>query len=178
MKEIADWLTHNPLVVIIVFVVGMVAGAIGIITGWKTFYREFLAKSVNLPVGLLLIFLALAGCLGALLRNNNEGPRKPNDFTTVVGQKFGVQQVVLDERAFVRCSFEGTELVFKGDGGVILKDCSFDNPRFTIGPVAARTIGFLMAMYKNPLTRPLVEQLFEDIKTGTVHGRVPVTKLD
>jgi len=83
----------------------------------------------------------------------------------IANKKYGVERVVVDGKHFVNCTFDGTELVFKGGKGFSLSGNHFKTyPRISFDGNAALTIGEMIAMYGDEGFRPIIEATFENIK--------------
>lgn len=174
MKELVAWLQSNPLAVLGMFVVSLVSGVMSIIVGWKSFYSDYLSKNVTIPVWLLLA-LFLAACLMAVNYSARKSkPKLDKELVSVEGKRFGVQQIEVDGKSFVRCEFSGTELIVNGKEGFGFDHCDFKQPRFTFGEHAGMTLSILTKMYADPAFRPLISSTMENIKSGTMPQAAPV----
>ncbi len=111
------------------------------------------------------MILILIGLLAAMLWP--AAGNHPRLMRTVQGESFGVQRVYVDGNRFVRCRFDGTELVITGKAGFVIQQCSFSEPpKLTVDGPAAMTFRALRELYKDPAFRPIVEATFEVLKTG------------
>lgn len=72
--------------------------------------------------------------------------------------------VILDGKHFTNCSFDGTELVFRGKISFSLSNNNFRAIRVTFKDDAALTIEAIIAMYADESFRPIIEHTFDDIK--------------
>ena len=165
MKKLSDWLQNNPIIVVLMFFVSVISSVIGISLGWKQFYTDYLSKSVDVPVWLIIFGLIFVPIVYSILRRG-DGITAEKELLKVEGKQFGVQQVVLDGKSFDRCEFHGTEIVFEGSLGCSLVRCNFDNPRFTFSRYAANTLSMLTLLYKDPAFKSLIEHTFDNIRAG------------
>lgn len=162
MRNLSQWLQTNPFIVVAMFIVSTLSGIAGLLLGWKQLYQDYLSKSIEIPVWLLLLcFLLLPGVV-AVYRSMLRSPKK--DLQKVEGKRFGVQQVVVDGRAFERCEFHGTEVVFQGTKNFSLTNCVFVSPRFSFDKHAALTVSALTGLYTDSSFRPLIEATIDNIR--------------
>lgn len=88
-----------------------------------------------------------------------------NKTKDIANKSYGVDRVVVDGKHFVNCTFDGTELVFKGEKGFSLTSNHFKTPpRISFDGNASLTVGELIAMYGDEGFRPIVDATFENIK--------------
>lgn len=167
MKELSEWLSSNPIIVLIMFLITIFGGVMGIILGWKQFYRDYLSKNLTIPVWLLLICFIFISILFLIFSNKNIEQEKIKELELVQGKTFGIQQVVLDGKRFERCSFDGTEMVFNADNGFSFNSNNMkSNIRITFNKSAALTLRALTALYSDKAFQPFVESTFKTIKEG------------
>ena len=106
MKALTLWLQNNPATILIMFVVAILGGIMIIILGWRTFYDDYLSKTVTVPVWLLILVLII-GCLFAVqLAGVQSGDTVVKELETIEGKRSGVQQSVLDGKKFERYQFD------------------------------------------------------------------------
>ena len=106
MKALILWLQNNPVTILIMFVVAILGGILIIILGWRTFYDDYLSKTVTVPVWLLILVLII-GCLFAVqLAGVQSGDTVVKELETIEGKRSGVQQSVLDGKKFERYQFD------------------------------------------------------------------------
>jgi hypothetical protein len=163
MDSLIQLLQNNPLIILIMFIITFFSGAITIILGWKKLYNDILSKKITLPIYaylIILFFVFLAIIFWPIIKN------QPKGYRTIEGESFGVQRVVLDGKRFINCSFDGTELVIKGEAGGEFNNNKLTNIRLTFDGPAAGTIFTLRALYSEPSFRPFIENAFEQIKSG------------
>jgi len=165
MRNLTNWLQTNPIIVLTMFIVSFTSGIAGLLLGWKQLYQDYLSKTVELPVWLFLLLpLVLPGLLATY--QSFVGKRKTSELVKVEGKKFGVQQVVLDGKAFERCEFHGTEAVIEGTDAFSLVKCEFHSPRFSFSKNAAMTLAVLTKLYSDTAFRPLIDKTIENIRSG------------
>lgn len=166
MKELSLWLQNNPTVVLIMFIVAVLSGIITIFLGWKSFYQDYLSKSITIPVWLLIIILFFSSLL-IVHFSGKESKYSPNkELIRIEGKRFGVQQITLDGYKFVRCEFDGSELVYNGSAAISLDTCTLKNSRITFGQYAENTLKTLTLFYADPPFRPIMEKTIDNIRTG------------
>ena len=132
---------------------GVVSSVIVAILGAAITY---LSKLPPVEVPLWVILAVVAFPVGwAVLR------RRPKELKPSVGESFGVERVPVDGRHFVRCEFEGSELVFDGRDGFSLENCTFVGPpRFSFGEISSITLQQCVALYHDPALRPVIAATF------------------
>ena len=81
-------------------------------------------------------------------------------------ETFGAEPLIADGRIFVNCRFNGTKLVLTGDGEVSFVGCAMNDVRFEFQGSAARTLRMLQTFYANPASRPMVEGIFNQIRSS------------
>lgn len=172
MKELTKWLQSNPIVVLTMFLISFTSGVAGIVLGWKQLYQDYLSKTIEVPIWLVILALLLLPGLRIAYRSLI-GRRTTKELLKVEGKKFGVQQIVLDGKLFERCEFHGTEVVFEGSNVFSLVQCAFHAPRFSFTKYAAMTLAALTKMYTDDALRPLIDQTIENIRAGTHPQAVP-----
>ncbi len=165
MKEVSKWLQSNPTLVMLMFLVSLTSGVIGIALGWEQFYEDYLSKSVEIPIWLLLLAALLTPLLVGFYRSVNFGTTG-KELIPVEGKQFGVERLVLDGKSFERCEFHGTEVIFEGANGFSLVRCNFHAPRIVFAKYAATTIGVLTTMYQDQAFRSLIDRTIENIRAG------------
>ncbi|WP_243555996.1 toll/interleukin-1 receptor domain-containing protein [Priestia megaterium] len=86
------------------------------------------------------------------------------ELETIEGQSFGVQQVFLDGKRFVNCTFDGSELVYKGEKAFSLESNRFETfPRIAFYGHAGITLNALKAMQKDEgVFREMVLKALQD----------------
>lgn len=157
--KLTDQLQRNPLVVFFMFIIALLSGIITVVLGWSDFYNDYLSKEIVIPLWMLLL-LGLIAAVFLIIKPTKRN--KPKGLITVEGEKFGVQQIVVDGKRFVNCEFDGTELVFKGEQAFSLEGNRFISPpRIAFTEHAGDTVAVLKAFYNTSEFRPYVAKLFE-----------------
>ena len=84
----------------------------------------------------------------------------------IIDQAFNGVSVNIDGNAYQRCQFSNCTLVYSGGELPPMEHCSLENCRWQFADAASRTIQFLSALYTDPASKPLVEQIFNSIRGG------------
>lgn len=159
MNKLSESLQKHPVIVLVMFLLSSISALVTIALGWKEFYSSFLSKEINLPVWMIFLMILL-GAITYIFR----GKRTPNlkEFETIEGKEFGVQPVEMDGKNFVNCTFDGSELVFRGTNGFNLQKNHFKTPpRISFQDYAATTMVVVKALHKDPSFRPYIEKTLE-----------------
>lgn len=161
MDYLTQLLQSNPLIILAMFLISVISSTMTIIFGWKRFYNDFLSKSVTLPVWLILsiIFVIFLVVIFKPALADRTARLK-----TIKGVSFGVQRVLLDGKRFVNCTFDRSELFYRGEAGCELKNNTLKDVHITFGGPAGRTLSSLANMYRVPSLRPLIDNTFSRIK--------------
>ena len=173
MNKLIEVLQNNSIIILVTSILTLLAAGMGIFLGWKKFYNNFLSKCITLPVYVYLIigfFVVLAIIFWPAIKD------RPKPLRTIKGETFGVQRILVDGKRFVNCKFRKTELVYRGEAGVSLENCSFT----IIGGIAfegpaASTVKTLKSLYAVPQFRPFVENTFKAIKAGKLPEAIPTS---
>ena len=176
MRQLSRWLQTNPIVNLLMFLVTLISSVAGIVLGWNQLYQDYLSKTVEIPIWLLLLGLLLLPVLLAGYRALYGRPLG-KELLSIEGKQFGVEQVILDGTRFVRCDFHGTEIIYEGQDVFSLERCEFNAPRFAFSKYAANTIFVLTKMYADPAFRPIIESTLENIRVGKTPQAVPPSSL-
>lgn len=147
------------------FIVSFVSGLAGLILGWDQLYRDYLSKSVEIPVWLLLLAILVLPSVRIAYRSLIS-EQKPKELQKVEGKRFGVQQIIVDGKRFERCEFHGSEIIFEGSDSFSLVKCEFYSHHFTFSKYAATTLGVFTALYRDTAFHPLIEQTITNIQSG------------
>jgi len=91
-----------------------------------------------------------------------------NEVNTITNKSFGVEKVSLDGNDFVNCQFDGTELLYKGEHKFGLQNCHMNSIRLLFAGHAGNTVTTLKDLYKDPAFKPLVEIMFQNIKSDSI----------
>lgn len=92
---------------------------------------------------------------------------------SVSGKNFGTERVILDGKRFENCTFHNTELIFEGTKPYSLIGCKLTNPTFSLAKYSALSTQMLSIIYKDPAFKGLVEQTFENLRSGTIPSAPP-----
>ncbi|AXN41272.1 hypothetical protein [Peribacillus butanolivorans] len=86
------------------------------------------------------------------------------ELETIEGKAFGVEQVILDGKRFVNCTFDGSELVYKGHDVFSLEKNDFTGHlRVRFADYAETTLGVLNALHSaGPEFKELISKTFVD----------------
>lgn len=94
------------------------------------------------------------------------------------GTTFKNERVELTGTHFHGCRFENCELVYRGDRPPTFQDNEFVDSVFVFTDAAVRTMYLLSNMYHaGSGGQQVVEQAFEDIRNGGIHGHEVATEL-
>ena len=171
MKNLADFLTKNPMVVVGMFLFTLVTTIVSFILTWNDFYRDYLSKSVTVPVWLALLVICFI-FFGWVVYGTRKKKQIDAPLILVADKEFGVEQVVTSGKKFLGCRFNGTEIIFDGQAQIGFESCGFTDQKFTFVGPAARTIAMLTGMYKDPSFQPIVDGIFMNIKSGELSKSV------
>lgn len=159
MNKLAESLQKHPAIILIMFLLSVISAVVTIALGWEQFYESFLSKEIRLPAWLVLLVI-FTGAIIYVFRDKS--PPTPKELETIEGKQFGVQQIEMDGKNFVNCTFDGSELIFRGTNGFSLQKNDFKTPpRITFQDYAGNTMAVMKALHKDPSFRPYIEKTFE-----------------
>jgi hypothetical protein len=170
MEVLIQFLKNSPVIILGMFIITVLSGIITIIVGWKRLRDDILLKKVTVPVYAYLVVLfsiALASIFWPAIEN------VPKGLATIKGESFGVQRIFVDGKRFVNCKFTKTELVYRGEAGTSLEDCTFEKIGITFEGAAASTVKALTGLYADRRFRPLIENTLNAIKEGKLPKATP-----
>lgn len=168
MDELIKRLQQHPKVILGMFLVTMLSSLMGIFLGWDKFYSDFLSKTLTLPVWIIIAALGIAALVRLYWPNRRAAP---SELLLVEGQKFGVQQIVLDGKRFLNCTFDGTELVFRGEAAFGLERNHFRTPpRFVFEGSAGICFLTMRALYQSDEFRSYLERSLSSTEDGANSG--------
>lgn len=176
LKNITNTLQNNPAIIIVMFIFSILSAVITVILGWNQFYNDYLSKTINTPVWLVILLFLLTCALFSFRREPIKAP-EIKELKNIEGKDFGVQRIPLDGHHFKRCTFTGSELIFSGRQPFSLSSNSLTDIKFTFSDEASNTITSLTKMYKDQAFRPLIDQTLENIKSGTTPAPPPITSI-
>ena len=88
------------------------------------------------------------------------------------GEAFENQRIELSGNRFHNCTFRNCELVYRGEPSPTFQDNEFIDTVFVFADSAIRTLYLLSNLFHaGEGGREVVEQTFEDIRQGAIHGR-------
>ncbi len=88
-----------------------------------------------------------------------------------VDQTFENERIELHGKVFRDCTFNNCELVYDGDRSPTFNNNKFIDSVFVFTGSAVRTLYFLGNIYHaGEGGREVIDQTFEDIKDGSIHG--------
>ena len=122
MNTLIELLQNSPIIILVMFIIALVSGIFTIFSGWKKFRDDILLKKITVSVYTYLVIfflMALAVIFWPAIKD------RPKPLRTIKGETFGVQRILVDGKRFVNCNFRKTELVYRGEAGVSLENCSF-----------------------------------------------------
>jgi len=189
--ETARKLARNPLGLVALFLV-LIYGIAGL---FLKFSGETLSTAQKWPfVWFMILFPPIVlGVFAWLVAKHSTKLYAPYDFKTeegyfrsltvsspsseksfagktaepelIQGRAFGSEEVLLDGKRFVKCSFKGSTLVFSGYHPVLFSETTFLDVSWKLDGPAALTINFLSGLYhSSDIGRKLVENTVENIR--------------
>lgn len=167
MEWLAKALEKNKALNVVMFFITLLGTVITIILGWKQFYVDYLSHEVSIPVWTIFLVLILAmifvvAVSGKRLRS------KSSPLEAISGQNYGVQRINAGGKRFVNCRFQGTQVILSVTRGLGFEHCSFDRVHFTWGEDESVMMLVLARMYADPAFRPLIEEMFDGIRTNNL----------
>lgn len=165
MKQLAEVLTKNPVIIVSMFIFTLLSTIAGLLVSWDDLYKDYLSKSISIPSWLLLL-LAIIVFFGWIVYGTRQKARVDASLELIADKDYGVERVSACGKRFINCKFDGTEIVFDGLAGLGFESCKFTNQRFTFTGAASQTISILAGMYRDPSFRPTVDQTILNIKSG------------
>lgn len=167
MKKLAEVLTKNPLIIVFMFFFTILGTLIGILVSWDVLYRDYLSKSVTIPLWLALLISVIV-FFGWIFYATRKRAQLELPMELVADKDFGVERVKACGRKFINCKFNGTEILIDGQSELGFENCKFNGPRFTFVGGAGRTIAILTGMYKDPSFRPMIDKTIDNLKSGNL----------
>ena len=159
MNKLAEILQRHPLIIVSMFALSLLSSVVTIILGWEQFYNSFLSKEISIPIWAYL-FAILIFAIYFIFRE--AAPKFTKELETIEGKSFVVQQVEMNGKRFVNCSFDGSELVFRGINGFSLEHNTFEvPPRISFQGNAGTTLAVMKVLYGDQNFRPYIEKTFE-----------------
>ena len=97
----------------------------------------------------------------------------------IENQTFENVVVNFDGYQYYKCTFNHCQLVYTGMGAADIRECTIraDCAWSFAGP-AQNAFNFLAALWKHPASRPLVEMVFQTIRTGVPPQPTPAPPPD
>ncbi|UXZ20687.1 ABC transporter permease [Pseudomonas sp. YeP6b] len=171
MKYLAEFLTKNPFIVVLMFCLTLIGVIVGLLVSWEVLYRDYLSKTLTIPSWLVLLIFVIV-FFGWIFYGTRKKQQADGPLELIADRQYGVERVNACGKKFLSCKFDGTEIVIDAQSGLGFENCNFSNQRFTFDGAAARTLAILTFMYKDPSFRPLVDATIANIKSGDL----PVSK--
>ncbi|NVZ95174.1 hypothetical protein HX819_28070 [Pseudomonas sp. D6002] len=165
LKGISEFLTKNPIVIVVMFIFTFLSTVAGLMVSWNDLYRDYLSKTVTIPIWLALFFV-LSIFFGWIIYSSRARSNREKPIELISGMKFGVERVFASGKRFVSCSFDGSEVVIDGERSFQMDTCEFNASRFTFSGSAQNTLEVLTVFYQSDAFRPIVESTLENIKSG------------
>lgn len=91
MNNLIEWLSQNPIIVLVMFIISLISGLMGIVLGWKRFFEDYLSKSVSIPVWIIVIIFISMPAIFAILVGSKPIEDEIKELSLVEGKKFGIQ---------------------------------------------------------------------------------------
>lgn len=86
-----------------------------------------------------------------------------------IDQTFEQQDVLLDGNEFIRCTFNGCRLIFRGDGGLVIDRPTLNASQWTFQGAAGATLKCLAALHAGGLEgQTMVEKVIDFIRKGAM----------
>jgi hypothetical protein len=104
-----------------------------------------------------------------------------NKTEEVRGRKFEKDNVEIDNKRFVNCTFNNCNLIYNGLGPTSFSKCTFHNSIWSLNKYASNTLGFMRAMYHKmgPEGRNMVEGTFDRIRAeDTDSNEMPTKRIE
>lgn len=169
MKNLSEFLTKNPILVVVLFLLSITSAIVTLLLGAEDIYNDYLSRSISIPAWFVLLFVIVT-CIGWVIYGSRTRLRRTRPHELVADVKFGVERIEVGNKRFLGCTFDGTELVIDGRP-FDFNGCHFVGQRFLFSGCAAQTLSIMAAMYRDPPFRPLIEGVMTQIKSDKVHGR-------
>jgi hypothetical protein len=170
LTKVIKHIQANQMQYIVAIAIGLIESAIlwNLAGAQGTSFIDFL--SARIPVrGWLLVFTSLLVIVVIAVLSGFLWPHVARkSIEDVVNKKLSIGSIRLDGKRFIRCEFDGSNLVYSGQRPVELEQCSLREVRLTLDGPAASTLNFLATMYRNmdEAGRKHLEAAVEDIRQG------------
>lgn len=175
MQKLLDFFQKNPYILLFSTALGLIGGVIGIVTGWTQFYAVLKTETTIPGWVILMVLMVFLGILSVKREKVKE--TEPETLVKYEGKTFGIQTIALDGKEFIRCEFNGTKLIYSG-GPFGLQYCVFTDFSLGLDGDAQRTLAVLTLFYQQyPVLRPMIDQTFENVRTGNHPMTPPTTQL-
>ena len=128
----------------------------------------FFFSRVSIP-GWLLVFICLLVIVIIAVLSGLLWPHMTRRLTEeVVNKKLSIGSVRLDGKRFIRCEFDGSNIVYSGRSPVNMEQCTLRGVRLTLDGPAGSTLDFLATMYHDmdEEGKKHLDAAFEDIRQG------------
>jgi hypothetical protein len=91
---------------------------------------------------------------------------KENVIKDIEGKTFNEGVVELDNKRFVKCTFNNSILTYKGNGAVSFNNCSFNGAKWSVEGYALNALIFLKSIYNGlgEVGEQMVEGTFNQIR--------------
>lgn len=150
-------LQKHPAIVFAMFSLSLISAILTIVLGWTQFYDSFLSKELYIPVWVLVLSLLII----VIIYMFRDTSIPTQELETIEGKDFGVQQIELDGKNFVNCTFDGSELVFRGKAGFSLQKNHFNTPpRIAFHDHAGITLAVIKSLQGDPIFKPTIDKTF------------------
>jgi hypothetical protein len=170
LTDATQWLARNPLGIVALFVV-LIEAIAGLTLGFtrSALPADQLSRLIWFLVGFPFVVL---GVFAWLVAKHPGKLYAPGDFASdegffkslgvgdapinvptpmaaselVEGQSLGEEEIVVDGKRYVNCTFHGTTLIFRGERAVMFESSTFGDVRWRLEGPAALTLNFLRAL--------------------------------
>jgi len=88
----------------------------------------------------------------------------------IVGVTFGIEKIICDNRHFIDCNFDGTEIVFNGTNGFSMQNCGGHIARISFNGNAGIVLSQMIILYNDPFFKKNIEATLQNIqKPNEIH---------
>ena len=176
MEWLSKALEKNKTINVIMFFVTLLGTIITVILGWKQFYSDYLSFEISMPIWVIFLIMIML-LVSVVAFSARKSKSKMLSTQVISGQSYGIQRVEAGGKRFVRCHFQGSQVILSVIKGVGFEHCRFDGVHFTWGEDESVMIFSLAKMYSDPAFRPMVEEMFNHIRTDSLPEAPPSNNL-
>jgi len=111
---------------------------------------------IKIPFWLFCIFLCAPLAYYLYLKSTKKA-------RTITNKEYGVERVIVDGKNLVACTFDNTELVFRGKAITSMSHCKGNIARIAFEDNAILTAHYIGALYSDPATKIYAEAFINQI---------------